>query len=62
MKNFNSISKRVMITLFVLLLSVVGMKNTFAQGQVAILQHNDTLSAFYGPTALSLAHAAGRTG
>lgn len=62
MKNIYSISKRVMITLFVLLLSVAGMKNTFAQGQVAILQHNDTLSAFYGPTALSLAHAAASDG
>jgi hypothetical protein len=62
MKNINSNSKRVMITLFVLLLSVVGMKNTFAQGQVAILQHNDTLSAFYGPNALSLAHTAASDG
>lgn len=62
MKNINSISKRVMITLFVLLLSVVGMKNTFAQGQVAILQHNDTLSAFYGPNALNLAHTAAADG
>lgn len=51
-----------MITLFVLLLSVVGMKNTFAQGQVAILQHNDTLSAFYGPEALSAAHTAASDG
>ena len=62
MKNINSISKRVMITLFVLLLSVVGMKNTFAQNQVAILQHNDTLSAFYGPDALSAAHTAASDG
>lgn len=62
MKNINSISKRVMITLFVLLLSVVGMKNTFAQNQVAILQHNDTLSAFYGPEALSAAHEASSDG
>lgn len=62
MKNINSISKRVMITLFVLLLSVVGMKNTFAQNQVAILQHNDTLSAFYGPEALSSAHTAASDG
>ena len=62
MKNINSISKRVMITLFVLLLSVVGTKNTFAQNQVAILQHNDTLSAFYGPEALSAAHTAASDG
>lgn len=51
-----------MITLFVLLLSVVGMKNAFAQGQVAILQHNDTLRAFYGPDALSAAHTAASNG
>ena len=62
MKNINSISKRVMITLFVLLLSMVGMKNTFAQSQVAILQHNDTLRAFYGPDALSAAHTAASNG
>lgn len=52
-----------MITLFVLLLSVAGMKNAFAQQQqVAILQHNDTLSAFYGPNALNLAHTAAADG
>ena len=62
MKNINSISQRVMITLFVLLLSVAGMKNAFAQGQVAILQHNDTLRAFYGPDALSAAHTAASDG
>ena len=62
MKNINSISRRVMITLFVLLLSVAGMKNAFAQHQVAILQHNDTLSAFYGPDALSAAHEASADG
>jgi hypothetical protein len=62
MKNINSISKRVMITLFVLLLNVVGTKNTLAQNQVAILQHNDTLSAFYGPEALSAAHTAASDG
>ena len=62
MKNINSISKRVMITLFVLLLSVAGMKNAFAQGQMAILQHNDTLCAFYGPDALSAAHTAASDG
>ena len=62
MKNINSISRRVMITLFVLLMSVAGMKNAFAQGQVAILQHNDTLSAFYGPDALSAAHEASADG
>ena len=62
MKNINSISRRVMITLFVLLMSVAGMKNAIAQGQEAILQHNDTLSAFYGPDALSAAHEASADG
>ena len=62
MKNVNSISKKVMFTLFVLLLNLTGIKNAFAQGQVAILQHNDTLSAFYGPDALSAAHTAASDG
>ena len=51
-----------MITLFALLLNVVGSKNLIAQNQVAILQHNDTLSAFYGPNALSAAHEASADG
>jgi len=44
--------------LFVLLLSVAGMKNALAQNQVAVLQHNDTVSAFYGINAFQQAHAA----
>lgn len=43
--------------LFVLLLSVVGTKNALAQNQVAVLQHNDTIKAYYGIDALVQAHA-----
>lgn len=49
-------------TMFVLLLSVAGMKNALAQNQVATLQHNDTISAFYGMNALVEAHAAATDG
>lgn len=48
--------------LFVLLLSVAGMKNAFAQNQVAVLQHNDTVTAFYGINAFQQAHAAAVNG
>ena len=48
--------------LFVLLLSVAGMKNAFAQIQVATLQHNDSISAFYGTSAFVEAHDAAETG
>ncbi|MBQ6769947.1 MAG: hypothetical protein IJP44_03070 [Bacteroidales bacterium] len=45
--------------LFVLLLSVVGMKNALAQNQVATLQHNDTITGvFYGQNAYSSAYNA----
>ena len=54
--NSLQLRKALSAALFVLLLSVVGTKNALAQNQVAVLQHNDTLSAFYGPNALSLAH------
>lgn len=50
--------KAMSAALFVLLLSVAGMKNALAQNQVATLQHNDTISAFYGMNALVEAHAA----
>ena len=56
--NSLQLRKALSVALFVLLLSVVGTKNALAQNQVAVLQHNDTLSAFYGPNALSLAHEA----
>jgi len=48
--------------LFVLLLSVAGTKNALAQNQVAILQHNDTVTAFYGINAFQQAHAAAVNG
>jgi hypothetical protein len=48
--------------LFVLLLSVVGMKNALGQNQVAILQHNDSIAAFYGADAFKQANAAAADG
>jgi hypothetical protein len=51
--------KAMSAALFVLLLSVVGMKNAFAQNQVATLQHNDTITAaFYGENAFREAYTA----
>ena len=44
------------------LLLMAGMTKSLAQNQVAILQHNDTLSAFYGPNALANAHEAAIVG
>lgn len=49
-------------TLVVLLLSVVGMTNAFAQMQVATLQHGEEMSAFYGPSALIEANNAAEDG
>ncbi len=54
--------KAMSAALFVLLLSVAGMKNALAQTQVATLQHNDSISAFYGMNALVEAHAAAADG
>lgn len=49
--------------LFVLLLSVAGMKNALAQNQVATLQHNDTITGvFYGQNAYSSAYDAAVNG
>lgn len=49
--------------LFVLLLSVAGMKNAFAQQTlVATLQHGEDLSIFYGMDAFVNAHAAAEAG
>ena len=61
---FNSLQfgKVMSAALFVLLLSVAGMKNAFAQIQVATLQHNDSISAFYGTSAFVEAHDAAETG
>ena len=46
------------VALFGLLLSVAGTKNTFAQTQLATLQHGDDLSVFYGTNAFVEAHTA----
>lgn len=55
--------KAMSAALFVLLLSVAGMKNAFAQNQVATLQHNDTITgSFYGSEALSSASNAAVSG
>ncbi len=54
--------KAISAALFVLLLSVVGMKNALAQTQVATLQHGDDMSAFYGANAFVEAHAAATDG
>ncbi len=58
--------KRVLsAALFVLLLSVAGMKNALAQIQnypVATLQHNGSISAFYGSNAFVNANAAALDG
>ena len=53
--------KAMSAALFVLLLSVAGMKNALAQNQVATLQHEGNITVFYGPDALSNAHAAAAT-
>lgn len=62
--NFNGLQLRraLSVALFVLLLSVAGMKNAFAQNQVAVLQHNDTITAFYGADAFKQANAAAADG
>lgn len=62
---FNSLQfgKAMSAALFVLLLSMVGMKNAFAQNQVATLQHNDSIAGvFYGQNALVSAYNAAVAG
>lgn len=55
--------KAMRAALFVLLLSVAGMKNALAQNQVATLQHNDTITGvFYGQNAYSSAYNAAVNG
>lgn len=56
------LGKAMSAALFVLLLSVVGMKNALAQTQVATLQHGDDISVFYGTTAFVEAHTAAADG
>lgn len=54
--------KAMSAALFVLLLSVAGMKNALAQTQVATLQHGDDISVFYGQNAFVEAHIAAEAG
>lgn len=54
--------KALSAALFVLLLSVAGMKNALAQTQVATLQHGDDISVFYGTNAFVEAHTAAAAG
>lgn len=60
--NFLQLKKAISASLFVLLLSVVGTKNALAQTQIATLQHNDSISVYYGINALVSAHTAATTG
>lgn len=61
---FNSLhfGKAMSAALFILLLNVAGMKNALAQTQIATLQHNDSISVYYGINALVSAHTAATTG
>lgn len=52
------IGKAISAALFVLLLSMVGLKNALAQNQVTTLQHEGNISAFYGINAFAEAHTA----
>lgn len=61
-KNTLQFGKAMSAALFVLLLSVAGMKNALAQTQVATLQHGDDISVFYGANAFVDAHTAAETG
>jgi len=56
------LGKAISAALFVLLLSVAGMKNALAQTQVATLQHGETITAYYGSGALSSAYSAASDG
>lgn len=61
---FNSLQfgKAMSAALFVLLLSVAGLKNALGQHMVATLQHEGEISCFYGANALYYAHEAAETG
>ena len=48
--------------LFILLLNAAGMKNALGQNQVAVLQHNDSIFAFYGVNAFQQANNAATDG
>ena len=56
------LGKALSAALFVLLLSVAGMKNALAQNLVATLKHGDNLSFYYGANALVDAHEDAETG
>lgn len=60
--SFLQMKRALNVALFVLLLSVAGTKNTFAQTQLATLQHGDDLSVFYGTNAFVEAHNAAAGG
>lgn len=62
MKNSLLQRRALYAALFVLLLSVAGPKNAFAQTQVATLQHGDDISVFYGTNAFVAAHDAAADG
>lgn len=62
MKNSLLQRRALYAALFVLLLSVAGPKNAFAQTQVATLQHGDDISVFYGTNAFVGAHDAAADG
>ena len=58
-----SMRRALSAALFVLLLSVAGTKNAFAQNQVATLQHNGTITGtYYGENALTSAYNAASNG
>ena len=62
-KSLQQLRRALSAALFVLLLSLVGMKNALAQNQVATLQHNETITqVFYGPDAFISAHNAAVNG
>lgn len=54
--------KAMSAALFVLLLSVAGMTNAFADDQIAVLQHEGITTAYYGANAFVEAHNAAETG
>ncbi len=56
--SFLQVKRALNVALFVLLLSVAGTKNSFAQTQLATLQHGADLSVFYGTNAFVEAHTA----
>lgn len=56
------LKKTAFAALIVLLLSVVGMKNAFAQDQIATLLHDNDLSVYYGADAFIEAYTIAETG